>query len=417
MSSATSYRGLTARALAISIVIGVVVFLLGKSLHLRVPQIGDWLTQSGQPMTLLEGISVWPTVFLRVAALALCVWLICYSWRYLDRNLDEIIKDFHLKKTWKGVSAEQARVVGSHGPWIGFAARFWYPSAADASAAERRIAPPFQSVPSAWGTYVYQGSLSSRMWRVTAGLVAMLLFWATLLMIFGQPHAPTRGNLSLYAYEWVTFFLVFATLFLVFFVADTTLLSWGLTRAFHRGGIVWPAEALQKYGDRLGFKNLSGHLPGRDQRYLDTWLALIFLSKRTKCITTLLYWPFLIIALIVVSRSRLFANYNPSIPDLVTMGVGVLIVTGCAIVLRRSAEATRETARRKLRDQITEARSLKDKGQLAGQLELLLRRVEELREGAFSPYSQQPVVRAMLLPLGSLGGTALLEYLLIPGFG
>ena len=42
---------------------------------------------------------------------------------------------------------------------------------------------------------------------------------------------------------------------------------------------------------------------------------------------------------------------------------------------------------------------------------------EELREGAFSPYSQQPVVRAMLLPLGSLGGTALLEYLLVPGFG
>ena len=44
-------------------------------------------------------------------------------------------------------------------------------------------------------------------------------------------------------------------------------------------------------------------------------------------------------------------------------------------------------------------------------------RVEDLREGAFSPYSQQPVVRAMLLPLGSLGGTALLEYLLVPGFG
>ena len=83
----------------------------------------------------------------------------------------------------------------------------------------------------------------------------------------------------------------------------------------------------------------------------------------------------------------------------------------------RRAEAARETARRRLRDQITEARSLQDGGQLAGQLELLLRRVEELREGAFSPYSQQPVVRAMLLPLGSLGGTALLEYLLVPGFG
>ena len=94
----------------------------------------------------------------------------------------------------------------------------------------------------------------------------------------------------------------------------------------------------------------------------------------------------------------------------------MLIVTASAILLRRSAEAARETARRKLRDQIAEARSLPDGGQFASQLELLLRRVEDLREGAFSPYSQQPVVRAMLLPLGSLGGTALLEYLLVPGF-
>ena len=60
---------------------------------------------------------------------------------------------------------------------------------------------------------------------------------------------------------------------------------------------------------------------------------------------------------------------------------------------------------------------MQDGGQLAGQLELLSRRIEELREGAFSPFSQQPVVRAMLLPLGSLGGTALLSYIMRFGFG
>ena len=68
-------------------------------------------------------------------------------------------------------------------------------------------------------------------------------------------------------------------------------------------------------------------------------------------------------------------------------------------------------------DEIAAARSLPDGVPLASQLELLLRRVEELHEGAFSPFSQQPVVRAMLLPLGGLGGTALLNYLLVPGLG
>jgi hypothetical protein len=60
-------------------------------------------------------------------------------------------------------------------------------------------------------------------------------------------------------------------------------------------------------------------------------------------------------------------------------------------------------------------RQSQDGERLAVQLELLSRRVEELRDGAFTPFSQQPLVRAMLLPLGSFGGTALLEYLLLPG--
>ena len=51
----------------------------------------------------------------------------------------------------------------------------------------------------------------------------------------------------------------------------------------------------------------------------------------------------------------------------------------------------------------------------AAQLELLSRRVAELHEGALTPFSQQPLLRAMLLPLGTLGGTQLVEYLLLPG--
>lgn len=94
----------------------------------------------------------------------------------------------------------------------------------------------------------------------------------------------------------------------------------------------------------------------------------------------------------------------------------VVIVTACAVWLRWTVEDSRAKARRRLNQQIILARNLDDGGHRAGQLEILLRRVEELREGAFSPFSQQPMVRAMLLPLGSLGGTALLEYLLLPGF-
>jgi hypothetical protein len=193
-------------------------------------------------------------------------------------------------------------------------------------------------------------------------------------------------------------------MFLIFFVADTTSLCWRLVRSFRSETTNWPPETRRVFAGQ-----------GLPTPVLDDWIDLRFVSERTKCITTLIYYPFLIIALLVVSRSRLFANYGTSVPILVSMGTSVLIVTVCAVALRWSAEASRAKARQRLIDLIVAARRSATGGRRADQLEAQLRRVEDLREGAFSPFSQQPLVRAMLLPLGGFGGTALLEYLTVPG--
>jgi hypothetical protein len=177
-----------------------------------------------------------------------------------------------------------------------------------------------------------------------------------------------------------------------------------MVKALRAETTFWPTRTLKEIGGRLAL--------GKSD--LDDWIDLVFVSKRTKCINTLIYYPFVILALFVASRSPLFANYAPSMPDLIVTGLGVLVVIGCAVALHRSAEASRDQARRRLNEKIVAARKSEDSGR-AGQLEMLLRRVEELRDGAFSPFSQQPLVRALLLPLGSLGGTALLGYLLLPG--
>jgi len=51
----------------------------------------------------------------------------------------------------------------------------------------------------------------------------------------------------------------------------------------------------------------------------------------------------------------------------------------------------------------------------AVQIEVLLNRVQTIREGAFSPISQQPLIRALLLPLGTYSGVALLQNMAFPG--
>jgi hypothetical protein len=44
-------------------------------------------------------------------------------------------------------------------------------------------------------------------------------------------------------------------------------------------------------------------------------------------------------------------------------------------------------------------------------LELLLGRVTDLREGAFAPFSEQPIVRAVLVPIATYGATVGAQYL------
>ena len=374
-----------------------VVIILGVVALVAAAPLGGWLTQSGQPIMLLEGISLWPTIFLRMATLLLCMWLLLFSLDVLADNMKQIEDELHLKQTREDLDAKRTAFLAAGRPLTRLARRFGYrlPDVAG------------DHVSTFWRKYFYRGRPGARIVRVLAGLAAMSVLWCILVLIFGNPHAPTRGDISAVFYHAVTLLLFGATLVLIFFVADATWLCWRLTRDIRTPTIVWPARTLQEFSGRYG-------LP---PEVLGDCIDLIFVAKRSKCITTLLYGPFLIIALIVISGSPVLANYGRCIPYIITMAVAVLIVTACGVALRLSAETTRTEARRRLTERLFIAKGQNSGEQSASQLELLLRRIEELREGAFSPFSQQPVVRAMLLPLGSLGGTALLGHFLGPGFG
>jgi hypothetical protein len=395
--------GLTLAMMVIGLCI--VIAAIAAAIEQLWPPLATWLTAGGEPITLLEGISVWPTVFFRLVALALCIWLIIHGWRKLDANMIDIYKDLHLAKARDVAKAEQAELVRNSAPWMGFASLFWYRFSPDDDAIGGKAKPSQQSTSRFWRRYIYQGRSTARGFRIAGGVAGMFVFAWILSAVFGDSFPPTRGQVSPQAYLWIVVFLFIAMLFLIFFVADATLLCWSIVKAFRQEKNIWPTETLQEFGNRLALRQ-----PAL-KPVLEDWIALVFVSERTKCITALIYYPFLIIALLVVSRSRLFANYAGSVPILIVIGLSVLIVISCAVALNWSAEASRAKARQRLNDEIVKAKNSKDEGRLASQLEMMLRRVEELREGAFSPFTQQPVVRAILLPLGSFGGTQLLEYL------
>jgi hypothetical protein len=356
MGAAKSPAALYRRGVVLFVCVVVVVAAIAVAIKVVWPLLAGWLTQDGQPIVWLDGTSVWPTVFLRAAALILRVLLLIHGYWCLNTNMETIANDLLLVEKQSGKKPktitqpveeaeahekpEQYARTGKEQPWIRFASHFWCRIPSDDGPVlcnGKRLA---NDIDRFWRGYIYQGYLRARTYRVFAGLVGLTILWSILYSVVGIPAPPVRGNVSWWAYYSVTLALGFLASALIVFVADTTLLCWRLIEAlrderFHGKNSIWPNTSLQEFNKRFG-------LPKAD---IDEWIDLVFISKRTKCITPLIYAPFLTIALLLVSGSRLFANYGVNIPDLVTMGVGVLIVTACAVALRWSAEASRAKAR------------------------------------------------------------------------
>jgi hypothetical protein len=94
----------------------------------------------------------------------------------------------------------------------------------------------------------------------------------------------------------------------------------------------------------------------------------------------------------------------------VPLVASLLILFGCHVALRRQAEAARTmaVARVSRRLLVTEGLGEPAEGHTA-QLRHMLANIEDIREGAYAPVSQQPLVKALLLFL-SASGLAILEY-------
>jgi hypothetical protein len=224
--------------------------------------------------------------------------------------------------------------------------------------------------------------------------------------MFGMPVPPARSDWASNVYHLTVILDVCLMDFLIFLVFDATLLCLlFVNKLRRRAQSLWPQATLGVYKGRLQLQT----------NLIHDWIDLAFVAKRTNCVGSLIYYPFVLIALLIVSRSTVFANCAPSLTILVAQGISLSIVFSCAIMLCWVARATRDMAKQNLAEGIIRAKDAESKLRLAEQLETLLIQVAQLKEGAFSPLSQQPLVRALLFPLSSAGWVTLIENGILPG--
>lgn len=370
-----------------------------------------------EPATWFEGVSAWPSHLIHLLALFALLWTLDWAWAEFRERL---WRDSDWLKLPRPPSQAGLRVLLRH--WVERASvMFWKPGVG--------FSCDFEQL---WQEYGTRGEVQARAARVaqwyllTVGLVALLFFGLS----DGQvPEVPVRGDEHRQMVRATLYALLLLLPLLIVTVADATVLLVRFLRHLNAGRSFFPQPTLDIFAKALGDEQAglwSEHFCARPEErnkdgsgfavhtLLDDWIDVQVVAQRSAPVARLVVGPFVVLALLVVARSRLFDNWalTPAIAVGVSFYAAVLI--GLTLVLKQAAENTRRRALESMQADLRWlAGSGKPRSDLVEPYKRLIAAVENEQRGAFAPFFDQPLLKAMLVPLGGAGGTQLFDYVLL----
>jgi hypothetical protein len=138
---------------------------------------------------------------------------------------------------------------------------------------------------------------------------------------------------------------------LVMAVFRTTLCCVDLITKLDECDSIWPQSTLRRLGLRpgepiseseakfyTGLQNLREKLEEQNNYHLDEWLDIEFIAAHTKMVGKLVYYPFIILALMIFARSKVFDYWDMPIGLVIIFVSAAALTLGSAFYLRRVAE-------------------------------------------------------------------------------
>ena len=357
--------------------------------------------QKGEPFLVFSGISLWPTEALRFMAAALSVCFLVAVRRIIKRVRLELDEEFGR------ISVPERR---------GSGLRAWFRGVWPALRDKRQISALLDGkrykAETLWGRYLEQSSFRSQCQRVIPAALLFLLFCG-LIISFDPLEVPSRGQ----SVKWIDHALLWLSapllVWLILVVSDTIRLGDKYTKFLGASEPTkWPDHILKDAGDRLGIA-LGGEAPDASikEACISHWLDIKVIEMWTDIVSPIIYYPFIVLCLMILSRSPLFDNLGTPYQLMVVFGVSGLYAAACAFKLRDVAERARNMALERFTHLLVKAKGQAGAPAVASQIEIMMREIQSLRRGAFAPLTEQPVVRALLLPISSAGGLTLFRYL------
>jgi hypothetical protein len=328
---------------------------------------------SEEPLAFFSGISIWPTEMLRLIGFMLAIFFMFKASFDLRANAKKIEAEFSFAPL--PLTRFRWRDLG-----IGF--EHW------------QMKDPVRtsrfSAEEAWHAYLCRNKFWPRFIRIGVLFALYFLFSLIVYKLFPPPPAPARGEMA-FKIDNVVFFLAAVGLLLLFFyVVDAIQLNSNFIRMFAREVTKWSRAVIDR----------SHRSPPLTEKELSAYHEIFFVAQRTQVVAPLIWYPLIVLTLMIVTRSSFFDNWTWPASFILIVAITAAWALGSAILLRRAAEQLRETALNDLR----RFRLLGQESEAKRQtFDELMAEIRGLKMGAFAPLTEQPFIRAVLFPGAAVG--------------
>ncbi|HME44560.1 MAG TPA: hypothetical protein VKF36_15830 [Syntrophorhabdales bacterium] len=324
-----------------------------------------------EPFSVLEGISIWPAEILRFLAFLLSALFLYLSWSSREANRKLINeKLFRIKE-------EPDRPLQANDT--------------NDKPGETKQGTRLRDL---WLDYVSRDSDRHRVLRV----IIILIFYVPLcglIISFDPPVSPVRGGISPWIDLGVLSFSSFSLVVVIFYVFD-------VTRCCRR--------FITTASDNISALHQSG---GDIRDQVKNQMTLVrLIAIRTDTVGKLIFYPFIVWFLMFASRFDYFDNWRTPPGLAVVIFLGAMYAWSSAFLLRQSAERARTCAVDRLKDLLLiNLGDKKPSPDLTKHIEAALDEVRSMRQGAFAPFTQHPIVQSLLVPFGGVSGIYLVDFL------
>src|SRR5437867_159772 len=241
------------------------------------------------------------------------------------------------------------------------------------------------SAEEAWHAYLCRNKFWPRFIRIGVLFALYLLFSFAIYKLFPPPPAPAGGDIA-FKFDRVVSFLSGASLLLLsFYVADAIQVNSNFIGMFGREVTKWSRSVVER----------SHRSPPLTDKELSAYYEIFFVAQRTQVVAPLIWYPLLVLTLLIIARSSFFDNSL-----FLICAITAAWALGSAILLRRVAETLRAIGLKDLRRFRRLGRESEAKREAFDEI---IAEIRDLKTGAFAPLTDQPFIRAFLFLGGSVG--------------